>query len=273
MRILVACEESQAVCIELRKLGHEAFSCDILPCSGGHPEWHIQDDVIKHLTDGWDMMIAFPPCTHLAVSGAKWFEQKRKDGRQQEGIDFFMAMINAPIERIAVENPIGIMSTLYRKPDQIIQPWMFGHPESKATCLWLKNIPKLVETDNVKHIFDSLPKNKQQRLHYLPPTQDRGILRSKTFPGIAKAMATQFTKTDDMSKKKWIREEIIRYLAFLTTREFSGLEMYRTITQRLGIQTYPDTIFRYMRELEEEGRIKYECTNKQKSLYKLISIK
>ena len=183
-RILIACEESQAVCIELRKLGHEAFSCDILPCSGGHPEWHIQDDVIKHLTDGWDMMIAFPPCTHLAVSGARWFEQKRKDGRQQEGIDFFMAMINSPIERIAVENPIGIMSTLYRKPDQIIQPWMFGHGETKSTCLWLKNLNKLIPTNIVK--------GRENRIWKMPPYKNRGHLRSKTYEGIAMAMAEQW---------------------------------------------------------------------------------
>jgi hypothetical protein len=193
MKILVGCEESQAVCIELRKLGHEAYSCDILDCSGGHPEWHIKGDVLEQLDKGWDMMIAFPPCTHLAVSGAAWFEQKRKDGRQQEGIDFFMAMVNAPIEKIAIENPIGIMSTVYRKPDQIIQPYQFGHTESKATCLWLKNLPLLQETDNVKELWKTLPKNQAQRLHYLPPGPDRAKLRSKTFPGIAKQMAKQWT--------------------------------------------------------------------------------
>jgi hypothetical protein len=193
MKILVGCEESQAVCIELRKLGHEAYSCDILDCSGGHPEWHIKGDVLDQLDKGWDMGIFFPPCTHLAVSGAAWFEQKRKDGRQQEGIDFFMAMVNAPIEKIAIENPIGIMSTVYRKPDQIIQPYQFGHPESKATCLWLKNLPLLQETDNVKELWKTLPKNQAQRLHYLPPGPDRAKLRSKTFPGIAKQMAKQWT--------------------------------------------------------------------------------
>src|SRR5579871_599466 len=117
MKILVACEESQAVTIELRKLGHEAYSCDIQECSGGHPEWHIQDDVLKHL-DGWDMIIAFPPCTHLAMSGARHFEKKRADGRQQEGINFFMAITNAPCAKLAIENPVGIMSGIYRKPDQ-----------------------------------------------------------------------------------------------------------------------------------------------------------
>ena len=133
MKILVACEESQAVTKHLRNLGHEAYSCDILPCSGGHPQWHIHDDVLKHLNDGWDMMIAFPPCTHLAVSGAAWFRQKQADGRQQQGVDFFMALVNAPIPMIAIENPVGIMSTIYRKPDQIIQPWLFGDEAQKTT--------------------------------------------------------------------------------------------------------------------------------------------
>ncbi len=150
MKILVACEESQAVTIELRKLGHEAYSCDILPCSGGHPEWHIQGDVLEHLNDGWDMMIAFPPCTHLAVSGAAWFKEKIADGRQQQGIDFFMEMINAPIEKIAVENPVSVMSTKYRKPDQIINPFQFGDPVPKKTCLWLKNLPLLEPTNIVE---------------------------------------------------------------------------------------------------------------------------
>lgn len=195
MKILVACEESQAVCIELRNRGHESFSCDVLPCSGGHPEWHIQDDVLKHLAEGWDMMIAFPPCTHLAVSGAKWFEQKRKDGRQQEGIDFFMAMINAPIERIAVENPIGIMSTLYRKPDQIIQPFQFGNNSRKSTCLWLKNLPKLKPTEIVVPDIYVCKNGKTFSRDYmdsLSAGKNRGHLRSKTYDGIAKAMAEQW---------------------------------------------------------------------------------
>lgn len=194
MRVLVACEESQAVCIAFREKGHEAYSCDILPCSGGHPEWHIQDDVLKHLDDGWDMMIAFPPCTHLAVSGARHFEQKRKDGRQQEGIDFFMKFTQTKIPKWAIENPIGIMSRLYRKPDQIIQPYYFGHPESKATCLWLKGLRLLYDTDNVKDKWMSLPKSRAQRIHYLSPGPKRARLRSKTFPGIAKAMAEQWSE-------------------------------------------------------------------------------
>lgn len=149
MRILVACEESQAVTKELRRLGHEAYSCDIQECSGGHPEWHLQQDVIPLLDETWDMIIAFPPCTDLAVSGARWFPQKRADGRQQKSIGFFMRFVNADCPRIAIENPIGIMSSEYRKPDQIIQPWQFGHGETKATCLWLKGLPKLVPTEIV----------------------------------------------------------------------------------------------------------------------------
>ena len=191
-KVLIACEESQAVTKEMRALGVEAYSCDIEPSSGGHPEWHIQGDVTPLLEQEWDMIIAFPPCTHLAVSGAAWFEQKRKDGRQQQGIDFFMLFANAKCTRVAIENPVGIMSSVWLKPDQIIQPWMFGHPETKATCLWLKGLPKLVETENVKEKMQSLPRNKAMRLHYLPPSPQRARLRSKTFPGIAKAMAEQW---------------------------------------------------------------------------------
>jgi len=199
LRILLACEESQAVCIEMRKRGHEAFSCDVLPCSGEHPEWHIQDDVLKHLNDGWDMMIAFPPCTHLAVSGCRWFDKKIADGRQQQGINFFMKMINAPIEKICTENPISIMSTKYRKPDQIIHPYMFGDPERKSTCLWLKELPKLIPTKIVEPEF-IIGKNgkKYTKTHYgncfKGSKEEQSIQRSKTYPGIAKAMAEQWTK-------------------------------------------------------------------------------
>ena len=178
MKILVACEESQAVTIELRKLGHEAFSCDILECSGGHPEWHLQEDVTPLLKQRWDMIIAFPPCTHLAVSGAAWFEQKRKDGRQQEAIDFFMMFANADCERIAIENPVGIMSRIYKKPSQIVQPYEYGHMEQKRTCLWLKGLPLLRPTNNVYDKMMGLPKNKRERLHYLPPSPERAKLRS-----------------------------------------------------------------------------------------------
>jgi len=183
MKVLIACEESQAVTIEFRKLGHEAFSCDILPCSGGHPEWHLQQDVTELLKKEWDLVIAFPPCTDLAVSGAKWFEQKRKDGRQQKSIDFFMMFANYS-GRIAIENPIGIMSSIWRKPDQIIQPWQFGHGETKATCLWLKGLPKLKPTNIVE--------GREQRIWRMAPGPNRAKLRSKTFPGIAKSMSQQW---------------------------------------------------------------------------------
>jgi len=192
MRILVGCEESQAVTKELRRLGHEAYSCDTEPCSGGFDVWHLRCDVLPLLKEKWDMIIAFPPCTHLASSGAAWFAEKRADGRQQAGIDFFMQFVNADCDKIAIENPIGIMSSIYRKPDQIIQPWQFGHTESKATCLWLKGLPKLIPTDNVYDEMMLLPKNKRERLHYLPPSAERAKLRSKTFSGIAKAMAEQW---------------------------------------------------------------------------------
>lgn len=192
MKILIACEESQAVCKAFLAKGHEAYSCDILPASGEHPEWHIQGDVLPLLEEEWDMIIAFPPCTHLAVSGAAHFAKKRADGRQQEGIDFFMKFANAKCPRVAIENPVGIMSSVWRKPDQIIQPWQFGHPEKKATCLWLKGLPKLIPTNIVKEEMEKLPINKQQRLHYLPPSPGRSMLRSRTFQGIADAMAEQW---------------------------------------------------------------------------------
>ena len=184
MRVLVACEESQRVTAELRKRGHMAFSCDLLPTSGDNVQWHIQDDVFKVIDDEWDMMIAFPPCTHLAASGARWFKQKRLDGRQQQGIDFFMRLVQAPIEKIAIENPVGIMSTHYRKPNQIIQPWQFGHGETKATCLWLKNLPMLKPTNIVD--------GREPRIWRMPPGPDRAKERSKTYMGIAQAMATQW---------------------------------------------------------------------------------
>lgn len=184
MKILVACEESQAVTIELRRLGHEAYSCDIEPCSGGHPEWHLQVDALELLKMKWNMILAFPPCTHLAVSGARYFEQKRKDGRQQAAIDFFMRFANADCPKIAIENPVGIMSSVWRKPDQIIQPWQFGHGETKKTCLWLKGIPLLVPTNIVD--------GREQRIWKMPPSEDRAKNRAKTFPGIARAMAEQW---------------------------------------------------------------------------------
>ena len=166
MKVLAACEESQAVAAAFRRLGHEAYSCDVEPCSGGHPEWHIQQDVLplldgrcrfrtadgrQHAVDGeWDMILAFPPCTHLAVSGARYFKEKRRDGRQQRGIDFFLRFVRADCGRVAIENPVGIMSTVYRRPDQIIQPYEYGHAERKRTCLWLKGLPPLVPTRVVR---------------------------------------------------------------------------------------------------------------------------
>ena len=192
--ILIACEESGTVTGEFVRLGFtNVYSCDILPTSGSYPDRHLQCDALELLKMRWDMIIAHPPCTDLAVSGAAWFKQKQEDGRQQAAIDFFMRFINADCEHIAVENPVCIMSTHYRKPDQIIQPWMFGHPEKKATCLWLKGLPPLVPTNDVSDYMKTLPKNQQERLHYLPPSPDRAKLRSKTFPGIAKAMASQWS--------------------------------------------------------------------------------
>ena len=196
MKILLGCEESQAVCIEFRKRGFEAYSCDILPESGGYPQWHIQDDLLKVIyREHWDAMIAFPPCTYLTVSANKWFKDQpqRKSGAlvgaerrkaREDAIYFFMQLANAPIEYKGLENPIGIMSTEFRRPDQVIQPWQFGHGETKATCLWLFNLPLLKPTNVVD--------GREQRLHRLPKTKDRAMLRSKTYPGIAAAMAEQW---------------------------------------------------------------------------------
>jgi hypothetical protein len=211
MKILVACEESQAVTIEFRKLGFEAFSCDIQECSGGHPEWHYKKDIFEVINLGWDLMIAFPPCTHLAVSGAAHFKNKIADGRQQEGIDFFMKIINAPIEMICVENPIGIMSSKYKKPTQIIEPYYFGDEAQKRTCLWLKNLPPLYHNakpnlfdynvthsskgDFVELTYSSGKTKKTSKWEYLcacSPIEIRTKMRSKTFKGIAKAMAEQY---------------------------------------------------------------------------------
>jgi site-specific DNA-cytosine methylase len=193
MRILVACEYSGKVREAFRKLGHDAWSCDLLPADDDS-EFHIQGDVLEVLDQGWDMMIGFPPCTHLASSGARWFAAKRADGRQQQGIDFFMALANADIPMIALENPVGIMSTQYRKPDQIIQPWQHGHEATKTTCLWLKGLPELQPTNIVgkgeRHVTKggkSLPK-----WYNLPPSKDRWKIRSETFQGIADAMAQQW---------------------------------------------------------------------------------
>lgn len=192
MRILVACEESQAVTKEFRALGHSAWSCDLKPCSGGHPEWHLQCDVNLILGEQWDMILAFPDCTHLAVSGARYFAEKRADGRQQAAIDFFMKFANHSCPRIAIENPVGIISSTWRKPDQIIQPWMFGEDASKATCLWLKGLPVLSPTNIIrKERYANQTASGQNKLG---PSPERAALRSKTYEGIAKAMAEQWGK-------------------------------------------------------------------------------
>lgn len=232
MKILVACEESQAITKELRALGHDAYSCDLLPCSGGHPEWHFNYDVFQvieenggTLQDGsivndgldWELMIAHPPCTFLAVSGARWyyhpddsgmptsdrrphprFPNRAKD--REEAVEFFIKLCEAPIEKIAVENPIGIISTRYRKPNQTVHPWMFGDEASKSTCLWLKNLPLLEATDIVgkgERVVlksgKSLPKWYSDALTKAKSPAERRTLRSKTFKGMAQAMALQWT--------------------------------------------------------------------------------
>lgn len=204
MNILIACEESQAVCKAFREIGHNAFSCDILTCSGGHPEWHLQQDVLPLLKEKWDMIIAFPPCTYLTVTGNRWFNidkygekaiQRHKD--RKDAIDFFMAFANADCEKIAIENPVGIMSSEWRKPNQIINPWQFGDAFEKKTCLWLKGLSELIPTNIVeippRKKFDSgksMPSWYAEAWHL--PKEERAKLRSKTFPGIARAMAEQW---------------------------------------------------------------------------------
>ena len=190
MKILIACEYSGRVRDAFIAQGHDAMSCDLLPTDAPGP--HYQGDVFDVVDYPWDLMIAHPPCTDLSVSGAAWFAKKRLVGQQQASVSFFMRLAKLSIPRIAIENPVCIMSTLWRKPDQVIQPWMFGHMEQKATCLWLKNIPPLVQTNNVKEEMMKLPKNERERLHYLPPSEDRWKLRSETFQGIADAMASQW---------------------------------------------------------------------------------
>lgn len=219
MKVLIACEESQEVCKAFREKGHEAYSCDIEPCSGGHEEWHIQQDVIpllngntefktangeSHRIDGkWDLIIAHPPCTYLTITGNRWFNEERYGekarGRKQnrlEAIEFFMEFVKADCDRIAIENPIGAISTAYRKADQIIQPYEYGEPTKKATCLWLKGLPKLTPTNIVEPKIVRYKNGKADNpWHYytisLPP-KERAKARSKTFSGIAKAMAAQW---------------------------------------------------------------------------------
>lgn len=229
MKILIACEESQEVCKAFRERGHEAYSCDLQDCSGGHPEWHIIGDVIHRLNDGWDMMIGFPPCTHIANAGGVWFEAKRKDGRQKDAIIFFKTLLAAPIEKIALENPVGILCSDYinrhfpellfelntvqlpRKPDQVIQPFYFGDPVRKYTCLWLKGLQSLLwvrqntlfEKSNfvrpTEPILTMIRKGNYRpgtvrKIYWqeMLPKKDRAKIKSKTFPGIAKAMANQW---------------------------------------------------------------------------------
>src|SRR4030042_5932448 len=182
MKVLIACEFSGIVRDAFSSKGHDAWSCDLLPSE--RTGNHIQDDVLNHLNDGWDLMIAHPPCTYLCVSGARWFKYRQNE--QHEAIMFFMSLVNAPIPKVCIENPIGVMSTEYRKPDQIIQPWMFGHGETKATCLWLKGLPKLKPT----HVVPG----REARVHKMPPSKDRWKERSRTYPGIAQAMAEQWTE-------------------------------------------------------------------------------
>lgn len=236
MKVLVACEESQEVCKAFRQKGHEAYSCDIIECSGGHPEWHIQGDALPlldgncsfvtmdgtgHTVSGrWDMIIAFPPCTHLAVSGAAHFEKKREDGRQRWGIEFFCQFLNADCDKVSIENPVGIISGDYipkwfpdlaekyglpKKPTQIIHPWMFGDNFSKSTCLWLKGLPFLVpavleepELEWKEWVDKRTGRKKRQPMWFYEALlnsktpEERAKIRSKTFPGIAEAMAEQW---------------------------------------------------------------------------------
>lgn len=183
MKVLVACEFSGVVRRAFRERGHEAFSCDLLPAEDGNDDHHLQGDAVYvACTYPWDLMIAHPPCTHLAVSGARWFKDKREE--QEEALVFVQRLLDAPIERIALENPISIISSRIRKPDQIIQPWQFGHGETKATCLWLKGLPKLIPTNAVD--------GREARVHRMPPGPLRWKDRSRTYEGIADAMAEQW---------------------------------------------------------------------------------
>lgn len=182
MRVLVACEYSGRVRDAFLKVGHDAMSCDLLPTDSPGP--HYQGDVFDIINEGWDLMVAHPPCTHLAVSGARHFAAKRADGRQQAALDFVEKLLASKIKRKCIENPVSIISTYFRKPDQIIQPWQFGHGETKSTCLWLEDLPLLVPTNIVSGRVD--------RIHKMPPSPDRWKLRSTTFQGIADAMALQW---------------------------------------------------------------------------------
>ena len=201
MKVLVACEESQAVCKAFRELGHEAYSCDIQECSGGHPEWHIQGDVLPLLKEKWDLIIAHPPCTYLTVTGNRWFNEEKYGEKaaerkrlREEAAEFFMQFVNADCQRIAIENPVGFMGTRYRKCDQTIQPYQFGDPFEKLTCLWLKGLPKLVPTNIVQPPERQKIKGGKSMPEWYSnaPKDERAKIRSKTFPGIARAMAEQW---------------------------------------------------------------------------------
>lgn len=202
MRVLIACEESQTVCTAFRSLGHEAYSCDIEPCSGGHPEWHLQCDALEMLKLKWDLIIAHPPCTYLTNAGNKWFKAEFKErfpdreNQREAAVSFFMAFWNADCPRVAIENPQGIMSSRFRKPDQYIEPYMFGDAEKKKTGLWLRGLPALTPTDVVEPVIIQCASGaREPRWHmetmHLPP-KERSKARSKTFPGIARAMAEQW---------------------------------------------------------------------------------
>ena len=191
MRVLIACEYSGRVRQAFRDLGHDAWSCDLYePAEDGSP-WHRSGDAARIAYEGgWDLMVAHPPCTHLAVSGSRWFPEKQASGEQQAAIDFFLTLARAPIPRIAIENPVCIMSSVWREPDQVIQPWQFGHGETKATCLWLKGLPPLVPTKIVP--------GREPRVHLMPPSQDRWKERSRTYEGVAEAMAEQWGSYSDL---------------------------------------------------------------------------
>jgi len=229
MRVLIACEESQRVTLEMRRLGHEAYSCDMLPCSGGHPEWHFHQDALltvtrgggrletgedRYMSHGFDLMVSHPPCTYLTSSGARWFSHP-DDGHlpvgqrrphplyptraqdREDAIQFFLAFANASVPKIAIENPIGILSTRYRKPDQIVHPWWFGDQASKSTCLWLKDLPLLTPTNIVsKGEFVEMSSGRRMAKWFADTKKSKvsetRYLRSKTFPGFARAMAEQW---------------------------------------------------------------------------------
>lgn len=189
MKILIGCEESGIVRREFRELGHDAYSCDLMPAADGSP-YHIQADLRTILADGWDLMIAHPPCDHLAVSGARWFKDKRRE--QEEALMFVHHLMLAPISRIAIENPVSVISSRIRKPDQVIQPWQFGERATKATCLWLKNLPLLKPTKVVGPPVTPEEKKEFAKVHLMPPGPDRKKMRSRTYEGIARAMAEQW---------------------------------------------------------------------------------